>query len=187
LLFAQWAGLSSLREIVVVRSDHDQPVYLLTNDPQPPAVDIAQLYKQRWNIELLFKWLKQNLKIRRFLGRSENAVRIQIYGALIAFMLLRVLHHTAAQTAPLCCSRTSNSACSAPSISANSTRPLPSRRYCGRQTPKPPSPSDETQSPKKVPDSSARKPGRISANRRRPCRCDKKILQDPIRQTSAPG
>jgi hypothetical protein len=123
LLFAQWAGLSGLREIVAVRSDHDQPLYLLTNDPQRPAVDIAQLHKQRWNIELLFKWLKQNLKIRRFLGRSENAVRIQIYGALIAFMLLRVLHHTAAQTAPLCCSRTSNSACSAPSISANSTRP----------------------------------------------------------------
>ena len=97
LLFAPWAGLSSLREIVVVRSDHDQPLYLLTNDPQRPAVDIAQLYKQRWNIELLFKWLKRSLKIRRFLGRSENAVRIQIYGALIAFMLLRVLHHTAAR------------------------------------------------------------------------------------------
>jgi hypothetical protein len=77
------------------------------------------------------------------------------------------------QTAPLCCSRTSNSACSAPSTSANSTRPLPSRRYCGRQTPKPPSPSDETQSPTKIPDSSARKRGRISANRRRPCRCEK--------------
>jgi putative transposase len=45
----------------------------------------------------LFKWLKQNLKIRRFLGRSENAVRIQIYVALIAFMLLRILHQTAAR------------------------------------------------------------------------------------------
>jgi putative transposase len=88
----------SLREIVVARSDHDQPLYLLTNDLQRPAVDIAQLYKQRWDIELLFKWLKQNLKIRRFLGRSENAVRIQIYVALIAFMLLRVLHHTAARS-----------------------------------------------------------------------------------------
>jgi IS4 transposase len=45
----------------------------------------------------LFKWLKQNLKIRRFLGRSENAVRTQIYVALIAFMLLRILHQTAAR------------------------------------------------------------------------------------------
>jgi putative transposase len=86
-----------LREIVVDRPDHDQPLYLLTNDLQRPAVEIAQLYKERWDIELLFKWLKQNLKIRRFLGRSENAVRIQIYVALIAFMLLRILHHTAAR------------------------------------------------------------------------------------------
>ena len=87
----------SLREIVVARPDHDQPLYLLTNDLQRPAVEIARLYKERWDIELLFKWLKQNLKIRRFLGRSENAVRIQIYVALIAFMLLHILHHTAAR------------------------------------------------------------------------------------------
>jgi hypothetical protein len=87
----------SLREIVVARPDHDQPLYLLTNDLQRPAVEIAQLYKERWDIELLFKWLKQNLKIRSFLGRSQNAVRIQIYVALIAFMLLRILHHTAAR------------------------------------------------------------------------------------------
>lgn len=85
-----------LREIVVARPD-DAPLLLLTNDLARPAVDIARLYKERWDIELLFKWLKQNLKIRRFLGRSENAVRIQIYVALIAFMLLRILHHTAAR------------------------------------------------------------------------------------------
>jgi putative transposase len=87
----------SLREIVLARPDHDQPLLLLTNDLQRPAVEIARLYKQRWDIELLFKWLKQNLKIRCFLGRSENAVRIQIYVALIAFMLLHILHHTAAR------------------------------------------------------------------------------------------
>jgi putative transposase len=87
----------TLREIVVARPDHDQPLYLLTNDLERPALAIAQLYKERWDIELLFKWLKQNLKIRSFLGRSENAVRIQIYVALIAFMLLRILHHTAAR------------------------------------------------------------------------------------------
>jgi putative transposase len=87
-----------LREIVVAREDNNQPFVLLTNDLQRPASDIARLYKERWQIELLFKWLKQNLKIRRFLGRSENAVRIQIYVALIAFMLLRILHHTAARS-----------------------------------------------------------------------------------------
>jgi putative transposase len=87
-----------LREIVVARPDKDEPLHLLTNDLARPAAEIARLYKERWQIELLFKWLKQNLKIRRFLGRSENAVRIQIYVALIAFMLLRILHHTAARS-----------------------------------------------------------------------------------------
>src|SRR5437588_132872 len=58
-----------LRELVVARSGR-APLYLLTNDLERPAAEIARLYKQRWEIELLFKWLKQNLKIRRFWGRS---------------------------------------------------------------------------------------------------------------------
>lgn len=86
-----------LREVVVAREGKAEPLVLLTNDLHRPANQIAQLYKERWQIELLFKWLKQNLEIRRFLGRSENAVRIQIYVALIAFLLLRILHHTAAR------------------------------------------------------------------------------------------
>ena len=88
----------SLREIVVARTDNAEPLYLLTNDFDRPAAEIARLDKERWDIELLFKWLKQNLKIRSFLGRSENAVRLQIYVALIAFMLLRILHHTLARS-----------------------------------------------------------------------------------------
>ena len=87
-----------LREIVVARPDDNEPLHLLTNDLKRPATDIARLYKQRWEIELLFKWLKQNLKIRSFLGRNENAVRIQIHVALIAFLLLRSLHQTAARS-----------------------------------------------------------------------------------------
>jgi len=86
-----------LREVVVEREGDREPLHLLTNDLQRPAVEIARLYKERWRIELLFKWLKQNLKIRSFWGRSENAVRLQIYAALIAFMLLRILHRTAAR------------------------------------------------------------------------------------------
>ena len=86
-----------LREVVVARPDKAAPLVLLTNDLSRPASEIAALYKERWEIELMFKWLKQNLKIRRFWGRSENAVRIQIYVALIAFMLLRILHSTAAR------------------------------------------------------------------------------------------
>ena len=61
---------------------------LATNDLEAPASEIAQHYKDRWQIELFFKWLKQHLKIKRFLGRSENAVRIQILCALISYLLL---------------------------------------------------------------------------------------------------
>jgi hypothetical protein len=53
LLFAQFAGLKSLREIVVARADKDEPLYLPTNDLERPAMEIARLYKERWNIELL--------------------------------------------------------------------------------------------------------------------------------------
>jgi hypothetical protein len=85
-----------LREIVVAREDK-QPLHLVTNDFKRSADEIAQLYKQRWQIELFFKWIKQNLKVKAFLGRSENAVKIQLYVALIAFLLLRVLKHTYAK------------------------------------------------------------------------------------------
>ena len=60
---------------------------LATNDFERSAEEIAELYKKRWSIELFFKWLKQNLKIKKFLGRSENAVKIQIYTALISYLL----------------------------------------------------------------------------------------------------
>jgi IS4 transposase len=65
---------------------------ILTNDLDLPADQIADLYKRRWQIELFFRWVKQTLKIKHFLGRSENAVRIQIAAALIAFLLLRLAH-----------------------------------------------------------------------------------------------
>lgn len=65
---------------------------ILTNDLDAPAQQIADLYKRRWQIELFFRWVKQTLKIEHFLGRSENAVRIQITVALIAFLLLRLAH-----------------------------------------------------------------------------------------------
>ncbi len=52
------------------------------------AKDIAELYRKRWQIELFFKWLKQNLKLKRFLGKSQNAVSLQIYAAIISYLLL---------------------------------------------------------------------------------------------------
>ena len=77
-----------LREISV-RISSGKIIRLVTNDLDAPAQEIADLYKQRWQIELFFKWIKQHLKLRHFLGTSENAVRIQVYVALIAYLLLR--------------------------------------------------------------------------------------------------
>jgi putative transposase len=76
-----------LRRIEVVRENKD-PLVLVTNDFKSAALRIAEHYKARWQIELFFKWIKQHLKIKRFLGRSENAVRIQILSALIAYLLV---------------------------------------------------------------------------------------------------
>src|SRR5215471_401255 len=63
---------------------------IATNDLDAPAEEIADLYKQRWRIELFFRWVKQTLRINHFIGVSENAVRIQIAVALIAFLILRM-------------------------------------------------------------------------------------------------
>jgi IS4 transposase len=78
-----------LRRIAVNRPDKAEPLILVTNDFDRSAEEIAALYKKRWDIELYFKWIKQNLKLKQFLGRSENAVRIQIYTALISYLLLQ--------------------------------------------------------------------------------------------------
>jgi Transposase DDE domain/Domain of unknown function (DUF4372) len=75
---------------VRVRLDSGKVLRILSNDLDAAAEEIADLYKRRWAIELFFRWVKQTLKIRRFLGTSENAVRIQIAVALIAFLLLRL-------------------------------------------------------------------------------------------------
>ena len=56
-------------------------------------LQIAELYKNRWQIELFFKWLKQHLKIKKFWGDTENAVRIQIYSAIIAYCLVAIIQH----------------------------------------------------------------------------------------------
>jgi hypothetical protein len=62
-----------------------------TNHFELPALEIAQLYKQRWQIELFFKWIKQHLKIKAFWGYSENAVRTQIYSAIIAYVTVVIM------------------------------------------------------------------------------------------------
>jgi len=75
---------------VRVKTQTGKILRILCNDLDMPAQDIADLYKRRWAIELFFRWVKQTLKIRHFLGTSENAVRIQIAVALIAFLLLHL-------------------------------------------------------------------------------------------------
>jgi NADH:ubiquinone oxidoreductase subunit 4 (subunit M) len=77
-----------LRYISIVRQNKSTPLVLATNDLHSPALDIAQRYQDRWQIELFFKWIKQHLKIKQFLGCSENAVRIQILTALISYLLV---------------------------------------------------------------------------------------------------
>jgi IS4 transposase len=73
-----------------IRRDDGAKLTLITNDLKRSAIDIAGLYKARWQIELLFRWIKQHLKLRKFLGRSENAIRLQILAAMIAYLLLRI-------------------------------------------------------------------------------------------------
>src|ERR1700688_1708596 len=73
-----------------VRRDKGGLITLVTNDLKRTAVEIAALYKTRWQIELLFRWIKQHLHIRKFMGKNDNAIRLQILAAMIAYLLLRL-------------------------------------------------------------------------------------------------
>jgi hypothetical protein len=77
---------------VRVRIETGKILRILSNDLDASAEEIAALYKRRWEIELFFRWIKQNLKIKSFLGTSENAIRIQIAVALIVYLLLKLAH-----------------------------------------------------------------------------------------------
>lgn len=90
----------TLREIAVV-IETGRTLRLLTNDLTSPAESVAALYKVRLQIELFFRWVKQHLKIKPFLGVNENAVRAQIAVALIAFLILSMAHRTKAFPASL--------------------------------------------------------------------------------------
>jgi hypothetical protein len=83
-----------LRRIRLKDPDSGKTLVLLTNHFDLPAQTIAQLYRCRWQIELFFKWIKQHLKIKRFLGTSANAVRIQLLCALITYLLLALYRKT---------------------------------------------------------------------------------------------
>jgi IS4 transposase len=72
----------------VYDEEHQQSLVLLTNELTLPTTTISLLYRKRWQVELFFKWIKQHLKLRTFLGRSQNAVRSQVWAAVCAHLLV---------------------------------------------------------------------------------------------------
>jgi putative transposase len=85
---------------VRLRRDDGAVITLITNALERSAIEIAMLHKARWQIELLFRWIKQHLNLRRFLGRSENAIRLQVIAAMIAYVPLRIAARQSRLTLP---------------------------------------------------------------------------------------
>jgi hypothetical protein len=90
---AKKAGLEGIifRMVTVYKEDENKVIHLISNQIDWKAITIADLYKKRWDIEIFFKLMKQNLQIKTFLGTSENAVKSQIYVAMIVFLLLELI------------------------------------------------------------------------------------------------
>ena len=82
-----------LRLVRYYDEEQDREFMFLTNAMDLTAQQVADLYKNRWQIELFFKWLKQHLKIKKFWGTTENAVRIQISAAITAYCLVAIVQH----------------------------------------------------------------------------------------------
>lgn len=82
-----------LRKVVCVDPEDGTRYIFLTNNLTASAETIAELYRNRWSVELFFKWIKQHLRIKKFWGTSENAVHIQIYCAIITYCLVAIVQH----------------------------------------------------------------------------------------------
>ncbi len=82
-----------LRKVIVVDPEDGTRYIFLTNNLEASAELISLLYRNRWSVELFFKWIKQHLRIKKFWGTSENAVRIQIYCAIITYCLVAIVQH----------------------------------------------------------------------------------------------
>jgi len=80
-----------LRRVKYHDAETDKTLVFLTNNFTLPGLVIAKLYKQRWQIELFFKWIKQNLRIKSFYGTSENAVKVQIWIAVSVYLLVAIV------------------------------------------------------------------------------------------------
>lgn len=86
-----------LRRITIKR-DTGEVFDILSNDKDRSAVELASCYKARWQIELFFRWIKQNLNIRKFIALNDNAVRLQILAAMIAYVLLAIARRLSTRT-----------------------------------------------------------------------------------------
>jgi IS4 transposase len=91
-----------LRRIAFYDAEHERRLVFLTNNFDLPAWTIARLYKCRWQVELFFKWIKQNLRIKGFYGTSENAVKTQVWIAISVYVLVAIVRKE------LKCERTMN-------------------------------------------------------------------------------
>lgn len=91
-------GQQKLRLVSVYKEDENKVIHIITNQLTWTARTIADLYKKRWDIELFFKAIKQNLQIKTFVGTSENAVKAQIYVALVCYLLLELIKRTIAKS-----------------------------------------------------------------------------------------
>jgi hypothetical protein len=91
----------TLRRIRIHDPEHHQHIVLLTNDLKLPAETISLLYRKRWQVELFFKWVKQHLRLAVFLGRSDNAVRSQVWAAVCAYLLVMIAKKEGAITQTL--------------------------------------------------------------------------------------
>jgi len=80
-----------LRRVKFYDAEHDRYLVFLTNNFDLPALTIAKLYRCRWQVELFFKWIKQHLRIKRFFGTSENAVKTQIWIAIAVYVLVAIV------------------------------------------------------------------------------------------------
>ena len=115
---SQKAYPEPLRLVRLLDDEQGREFMFLTNATELTAQQIAGLYKNRWQIELFFKWLKQHLKIKKFWGTTENAVRIQIYSAIIAYSLVAIVQHD------MVSERSTYEVLQIPSMSLTDTTPL---------------------------------------------------------------
>ena len=89
--YAAKAYPDHLRRIRFKDPESGKTLVFLTNNTTLPALTIAALYESRWQVELFFKWIKQHLRIKRFLGTSENAVKTQVWCAVAAYVLIAIV------------------------------------------------------------------------------------------------